>query len=622
MLSLLALSLLAAEPRFIAPDLSDAILFNPQMGLYLQYPPMDATDDDWFMQAADIAYYRLDWAEVNPEPGVYTFEDYFGPKFDFWVTQHHKRLAFRVMCQNMHSARDYVTPKWVFDAGVPGVPHTAIRGQAQTDPAFWNDQYLDLQCEFIAKLGEYLDGQPGLEFVDIGSIGEWGEMHLARWTPAQKADTGYSEAAYIAAYRRCIDAYHAAFPQTLVFLNVGGQSHLTINDYAAIHGVNFRQDGLKPDGASYDCGTWLYGPYSRRGVICNFEFHSGYDEMLKKHWDVPTTIERGLSAPISYLNTNLFGGASLRNAPESARELLLDAARRIGYRFVLSQLEVPEQVAMPPERPSRLALKANWRNDGVAPCYQSFAVDWSLQDSNGRVVATDRVYPPTPTTLWWPGEEQQTVGLLRLPAGTAPGDYTLSVRMLLPETGQVIALGITGQQPDGSYRLGTVPVVAGEAIDPVAYQEDFEGDVPEWGQREGLTVAVVDGAGRDGSRALQVEGTYQNGWNYTSFRLPNQLQPGALYRLTGWMKLDSIDPPRKLPWLKLGINNADDKWLENYGSNPYDAQQLGTWQKLEALVDVPAAGCFGDIALEKGDNTTAVTIKMLLDDLRLELVEG
>ena len=134
--------------------------------------------------------------------GVYKFDEFFGPRFDFWVAQNHKRVAFRVMCQSMHSAADYVTPKWVFDKGVPGVQHTALRGQTQTDPVFWDERYLEVQGEFIRKLGEYLDGRPGLEFVDIGSIGEWGEMHLMRWTPQQLAETGYTEAKYVAAYRR------------------------------------------------------------------------------------------------------------------------------------------------------------------------------------------------------------------------------------------------------------------------------------------------------------------------------------------------------------------------------------------------------------------------------------
>jgi hypothetical protein len=115
----------------LIPTTNDEVLFNPGMGLYLQYPPLDAKADERLMGLCDIAYYRLDWSEVNPEPEAYRFDDYFGPRFDTWVTKHGKRVAFRVMCQNMHSAQDYVTPKWVFDRGVPGEPdHQRLRRPA------------------------------------------------------------------------------------------------------------------------------------------------------------------------------------------------------------------------------------------------------------------------------------------------------------------------------------------------------------------------------------------------------------------------------------------------------------------------------------------------------------
>ncbi len=620
-LSLAALAV-AAEAVVFEPPASDAVLFNPGMGLYLQYPPTDAKADEWFMAIADIAYYRLDWAEVNPEPGVYRFDQYFGPLFEFWVNQRHKRVAFRVMCENMHSAREYVTPKWVFDQGVPAVPHAALRGQMQPDPVFWDSRYLDLQAEFVAKLGEWLDGRPGLEFVDIGSIGEWGEMHLARWSTQELADTGYTEAKYVTAYRRMIDAHVAAFPRTRIFLNVGGPNRLTINDYAAVRGVHFRQDGLMPAGASYDVGGWLYGPYSRRGVVCNFEFHSGWDEMLKKGWDVPTTIEKGLSAPISYLNTNLFGGGGYRRAPEEARRLLTEAARRLGYRFVITRVETPGEVVVSPGLASRLRIASTWRNDGVAPCYDSHAVVWSLVDQEGRTVASETVFPPVPTTQWWPGEEQQVAAVLRLPAGTAPGPCRLRVTMIVPETGQAIALDIAGRDEQGGYALQPVTLKPGSATQAVVYQEGFEAGRHDWSSPQSITVTADDGAAHGGTRSLRVEGTLSDGWNYASLRLPAPLQPGALYRLSGWMRVERIEPQGKPPFLKIGINDADGRWLTNLNTGRYDVGRPGIWQELSGLIDVPVNGARFDLAIEKGDNTTEVNLSLRLDDLRLELVEN
>lgn len=629
---LVCLSLLAAAcaqdapapgPALVetVPPLSQDVLLNPRMGLYLQHPPTDAKPDEWFMQIADVAYYRLDWNEVNPEPGVYTFDKYFGRLLDFWVKQSGKRFAFRIMSESMHSAGEYVTPKWVFDQGVPGVPHVALNGKTQTDPVFWDDRYLDAQCDFVKQLGAYFADKPGLEFVDIGGIGEWGEMHLMRWTPRQLADTGFSEYRYARAYRRLIDAYVAAFPHTQIFLNIGGPDHLGINDYAAIRGVHFRQDGLMPSGASYNCGEWLYKPYSRRGVVCNFEFHSGYEDMVKKGWDVKQTLEKGLSAPISYLNTNLFGGWNIRKAPPEVQALLTDTARRIGYRFVLTSLQHLPQIKVTPDRPSRLPLEAAWRNDGVAPCYDSLAIRWLLVDAAGQVAVSQDTLPITPTTRWWPGETVTEKTLLRVPAGLKPGAYRLQLALFVPETGRLVGLGIAGKQPSGAYDLCALPAVAAEGVNQVTYKADFEAGAQPWNGTTGIAVAVAGEGGHDAPGCLTVAGTMTQSWNYASLRA-GAVVPYGLYRLTAWMLVEELSETQKPPYLKLGINDATGKWLSNASTETYDVKRLGTWQKLEGLAEMPPNAGSVDIALEKGDNSTPVTIKLRLDDVRLDLIEA
>ncbi len=92
--------------RTIEPPPSDAVLFNPGMGLYLaggsglSYQP---SADAWVFQMADIIYFRPVWSDLeSTEPGS-DFESYFEPIFTFWVEKMGKRVAFRVMSESMHS---------------------------------------------------------------------------------------------------------------------------------------------------------------------------------------------------------------------------------------------------------------------------------------------------------------------------------------------------------------------------------------------------------------------------------------------------------------------------------------------------------------------------------------
>ncbi len=617
----------ASEPPALewvetTPEPNDDVLFNPGMGLYLQHPPLDAEPDEWFMQVADIAYYRLHWADVNPEEGVYTFDEYFGPLFDFWVKQRGKRVAFGVMSQSMHGRRKYVTPQWVFDKGVPSVQHTGLYVDEQIDPVFWDDRYLDRMEDLIQKLGEYLDGKEGLEFVDMRSIGEWGELHLQRWTPQQLGATGFTHTKYVMAYRRMIDAYAKAFPHTRIFLNVGGHKHHTINDYAALRGCHFRQDGLKPGGASYDCGQWLYKPYARRGVICNFEFHSSYAGSIEKGWSPEESIQAGLDAPVSYMNMNWFGGTTVRKAPEEARRLLVEAAKRLGYRFVVTKLMHLPQLHVDGQCPARVPLVSTWRNDGIAPCYESFGIEWTLLDAQGSVVASELTFPETPTTHWWPGEEVEVKAMLRVPAGTVEGPYVLKVAMVAPERAERIRLGLVGGDTHGRYEFCKLTAVRREPTQATVYQTGFETDAAGWSGAPGMTAAVDAEVAHEGKQSLHVTGVQQKGWNYAACSLPARLMPVSKYRLTAWLLVDEIEPAKTAPYLKIGVNDADGNWIENYSSNRYDLSRPGTWQPLTVIADVPINAATAHLAIEKGAHSTPIRATIRLDDVKLELIES
>jgi len=615
--------------RVIEPPLSEEILFNPKMGLYLaggsglRYQP---AADAWTLSLCDIVYFRPDWNDLEAEGPGAGFDAYFGPVFDFWVKQRGKRVAFRVMSESMHSPSKYATPPWVFEQGVPGVVHRGLRAQEQIDPVFWDDRYLDAHCQFIARLGMYLDGRDGLEFVDIGGIGEWGEMHLGlhiqgRWTPQQLEETGFTRDKYVAAYRRVIDAHAAAFPRTRVFLNVG--SYGEINDYAALRGCHFRQDGLTPTGPSANVGELYYHPYSRRGVIGNYEFHSGYESMIEKGWDLRTTVEAGLSDPISYLNTNILSPQAWEDAPAEVKQLFVEAARKIGYRFVLTKLSLPLEFHLDGKTPARLLTEHTWKNVGVAPCYESYALEFTLHDAQGRMVAQQRHFPHRPTTLWWPGEEVTERTLIRIAPEVPPGDYELKASMLLPERpGRRILLGIAGRDENDRYGLYTISGVESSRPTGAVYQQDFETDDHRWNVATGVEGRTDTEVFHDGKSSLRLTGVQQGSWNYAAHQLGMAVLPGSKYRLSCWLKVDQLEPARIAPYFKIGLTDGDGGWLENCHTGRYDMSAAGTWQRLEGTFETPLETAGGHLALERGGKDVQTRIQAWIDDIQLELLEA
>ncbi|MEN6305454.1 MAG: carbohydrate binding domain-containing protein, partial [Armatimonadia bacterium] len=257
-----------------------------------------------------------------------------------------------------------------------------------------------------------------------------------------------------------------------------------------------------------------------------------------------------------------------------------------------------------------------------APCYQSHALRWRLLGADDKPVADEVVFPRVPTTMWMPGEDQVDTLVLRVPAGLPQGRYRLTVAMFAPETNQTIMLGMGGKRAEGDYELTALPTVPAPDVQGDVFSEDFEKLANPWDAPAGLTVTLATGNAHSGDKSLAVEGSIAKSWNYASYRVTTPITPFALYRLTGWMLVERLEPLRQAPFLKLGVNAADGKWITNVTSNHYDTTKLGTWQKLEAIGEMPANAATVDIAIEKGDNSTPVTVNLRVDDLKLELVEG
>jgi hypothetical protein len=631
LLALVLAGAAAPQPLELHPAATERVLLNPGMGLYAQCggpAPPTLSANPWWLPVIDIGYFRFDWSDMQPHGPDDDPWTCCAPFFEQWVNKLGKRVAIRVMSENMHSRYEYVTPKWVFDSGVPGVDHVGLYAKHQVDPIFWDDRYLDRAVAFIARMGKALDGRPGLEFVDIGQIGEWGEMHLGqhipgRWTPEQLDATGYTHERYVAAYRRLIDAFAEAFPHTRVFLNVGAEGE--INDYAALRHENFRQDGLNPGGPSANVGELYYKPYSERGVLGNYEFFSDYREMQSKGWDLAKTLEVGLSVPLSYLNTNLYGVGGLQGAPPEVRQLLTAAARRIGYRFGVEKVSTVGPFRLTGTRPTRLPLILTWVNRGVAWCPESYAVELALLPmGGGPAVARSLLYPDPPTDRWSPGTKVTTGGALHIPGDIAPGTWRLAVRMIQPQRpGRPVQLDLEPLPgAEGWHDLGALTGVAAPDEAAVVFHDDFEGPPQAWQAMPGIKMAVEEGGrqgGSPGGHALHVSGVQNGAWNVIGVR--TAAQAGVRYRLTAWLKVAKWEARQGAPYFKAGFNRADGRWISNFETGLYDLKQLGVWQRVAMACDAPMDAANVDVALEKGGQE-AVSCDLWVDDVSLECLEG
>jgi len=434
----LAASLAAIDDPWVTvtfPE-STALIANPGEGWMTGDP---ANPSPRFPYS--VVYFRLNWMDLEPEKGAFDWSP-----IDTRIESARRQgmhIAFRIMTANAHSRGYYCSPKWLFDAGCRSFdyleggddPTSGGARIPRIEPDYSDSIYLSQHGRFLRELGRRYDGNPDIQFLDIGSYGIWGEWH----TP---------HAAGIEVRRRIIDFYADAFLRTPLVMMSDDAEALR---YALQRGAGIRRDGV---GSPWHEQNWI-GSKKYAGVPgmadawktapVVFEWYGDYKYLQSKQWPLDRAIQFMLDNHVSLINDNI------GEVPPQAMPKLMELTRRAGYRFVLREVSHPRQV----ETGARLAVKMKWSNVGVGKLYSKYGLELSLLDAQGKVVT--RTLSSVDPASWLPGEIacEGTVGI---GANLEPGLYGIGLALVDPAGRPAIRLAIDHPQADLRYRVGEVAV--------------------------------------------------------------------------------------------------------------------------------------------------------------------
>ena len=389
-----------------------------------------------------VVYIRFAWMDAEPEPGKFNWK-FIDDSIAAWQPRH-ARVALRVMACSAHSAGYYTSPKWLFDAGCKGFDyeikdnHPTSGGKKITriEPDYSDPLFLKHHGAFIKALGARYDGQPGIEFLDIGSYGVWGEWH----TP---------HAASVEVRKQIVDMYLNAFRKTpLVFMT----DDAAVLPYALTHGAGLRRDGV---GSPWHEKNWIGSKkYAAVAGMADawktapvvFEWFGSYEDMKSRGWSFEAAVNFMLSNHVTMINDNL------GRFPPEAQPQLEKLARLAGYRFAL------REAAFAPvaRRGTPLAVEMKWANTGVGKLYRPYKLRLLLLDVAGNEVAgADAKTDPRD---WLPGE--RTINeTLALPATLPAGNYTLAVALTdVSGLHPPLKLAMAASEQSGRYTIGKVLV--------------------------------------------------------------------------------------------------------------------------------------------------------------------
>jgi len=449
----------AGEERMVVdPRDTGAALENPGMGWVFHYydnvpahygsrlKPCDTLDD---FPGLTVIYLRIPWSYIEPKEEKFNWSVLDTPA-QRWVAKG-KQIALRISC--CESWMRYATPQWVEKAGAKGYNFRVGKGVVADGP-FWEPDYddpifLEKLDRFLAALAARYDGNPEVAFIDIGSLGVWGEGHTFHSSRRKySAET----------VKKHIDLHCKHFKKTLLAANddfsfqEGGDANL---DYARSKGLTLRDDSILVQGgkrayfhAAMAQPFWPklpvilesehYGPSKRRG---NWKDGSQYLQAIEEYHASYASIHWW---PREFLKEN--------------RKLIDKINLRLGYRVQLVEASWPKTAKLG----DTLHIATKWRNAGVAPCLPGGHPVITLKDAKSGIagVFADASFNVRSLPVGPPGKAvvRGQEATFALPFNLEGGTYAVYISVGTRTGTPRIALPLPEGDGQRRYRLGTLKV--------------------------------------------------------------------------------------------------------------------------------------------------------------------
>lgn len=266
-------------------------------------------------------------------------------------------------------------------------------GEEVPEGEYWNyrptwlveyDDEVLLECldNFLKAVAERYDNHPGVEMINICSLGSWGEGNETGTSIIRVSPT---------ATRKHLDLYLKHFKNKQIVANddlkldrriirVGDEGNISQLEYYTKMGIGVNDDSIDCNpGTSIDDGNEAY-----TGYVIN----SDTDNPSEVWENVPVSLENHFGrAPtenlLKAINNCHASYARIHYAPDAylATGLIEEMTMRLGYRLNFTEVQVPE-IRMG----KTVTFKFKMKNTGAAPCYKGGNPTFYIVDALGSVL--------------------------------------------------------------------------------------------------------------------------------------------------------------------------------------------------------------------------------------------
>ncbi len=347
---------------------SDEVFGNPLMGYAPRAGHKRVSED------ITLLYMDITWRELEPEEGVFAWEEIEKDNQLARWREEGKHIVLRFLCDVPEDEPHIDIPDWLYDKiDGAGTKYHTSNGYGFS-PDYANADFIAYHKKAVEALGEYFGRDGFISYIELGSLGHWGEWHVRYAAGIKRLPNADVREQYVTPWIE-------AFPNAKIMMRRPFAS-------AEKYGLGLYNDMAGHPASTEDWFDWIAngGKFSQTGeknalvAMPDFWKTAPSGGELTHSIEMQHMLGAGLQTTVSLIresHTTFLGPNIAKLEYLEGYETLL---ANMGYRLWISD------VTLSPELGGGTQIKLTWRNAGVAPMYFDWDVCLYVMDENSEVV--------------------------------------------------------------------------------------------------------------------------------------------------------------------------------------------------------------------------------------------
>lgn len=409
---------------------SSDVFINPYMG----YAPWASsmTTDLLSESEVSLAFALIYWKDFEPQKGFYDFDAFENSNNFESLSANNIKIIIRVICDYPASEKHIDIPGWLYDEmGGAGVYYDN-NGLAGFVPDYGDPYFMERHSLMIKALSERYDNSPDIAFIQLGSLGHWGEWHNIAAPDAPFPDTDITDI--------YVEHYLTAFTQKKLQMrrpyDVTRENKL----------------GLYNDMTGHEEATSLWLGWINDYNMSEFYIHSPSGGEFASTYSMedyfgkmyPFVKQMIIDSHMTYIG-------NLPPDSENLKENIDDLLKTIGYRFTIRDVLYTSEISSVENAYINLCIE----NTGIAPFYYQWPFYYMFYDQYGNLAESFELTLDVREIL----PENCYMYDVKVPVSLPPGDYMIKLGLFNPDTNTAdVRFANLEVGDDRLFMIGTIKV--------------------------------------------------------------------------------------------------------------------------------------------------------------------